>query len=219
MDSFNDKKRSLLIFSPVAIIGAGYLTVRLTGAFLGIWAWLPLALVLWGMFTLMIFWSGGRENIRTWLGMAKGSIGWPILALAISLIPLSLFLHNWNLFTSNLLILAWLIFALINAPLEEFYWRGVLTDSTVKWPGWLSILYSSFFFAINHPLTYGIYSLGNRHPITVVSTFVMGIVWATTYRKTGSLRWAIAAHFLVDLFNLSILTFLNIYVPPSLPGM
>jgi len=134
------------------------------------------------------------------------------------LIPLLLFLLNWSLFDSFVLVLAWFFFALINAPLEEGYWRGLLLDKTAGWPGWLSVLYSSFFFALNHPLTFGVHSIANRHPVTLVSTFIMGAAWAVVYRRTGSLRWPVIAHVLVDLFNLSVLAFLNIYIPAALPG-
>jgi len=80
------------------------------------------------------------------------------------------------------------------------------------------VLYSSFFFATNHPLTVGVHSIANRHPAVLISTFVMGLVWAVVYHKTQSLRWTIFGHFLTDLLNLSIPAFLNIVVPPGLPA-
>lgn len=216
--SDNTKLRQhLILLSPLAVIATGNIIARLTGSVLGVWSWIPLTLALWGMFALLITWGGGRESIRRWSRPPQGAWGWSILAIVVGLIPLPLFLLNWKLFDSVWLGLAWLIFALINAPLEEGYWRGLLLDRTIGWPGWLSILYSSFFFAINHPLTFGVQSIANRHPVTLISTFVMGLVWAIVYRKTGSLRWVVIAHILVDLFNLSILAFLNLYVPPSLP--
>lgn len=206
-----------VVFSPVGIVAIGFVIANLTGLFLGIWAWIPIALSMWSMFVLVIIWSGEAGSMRQWLSKPREAAGWSAVALAIGLIPLPLFLQNWQLFSSPGLILAWLIFALINAPLEEFYWRGTLSDRTTHWPGWASVLYSSFFFAINHPISYGVYSSANRHPATVISTFIMGIVWAVVYRKTRSLRWVILAHFLVDLFNLSILAFLNLYIPPGQP--
>lgn len=218
MKSPRINKDILFKISPILVIVLGHLTVRLCGSLLGVWVWLPLALVLWGMFALLIFWNGGWEKFKGWIGRPGGSIGWSILALSIGLIPLPLFLLNWRLFTAPWQVIIWMIFALVNAPLEEGYWRGVLTDATSKGPGWLGVLYSSFFFAANHPLTYGVYSQGNRHPVTFISTFVMGVAWAWVYRKTGSLRMPILAHILVDLFNLSILAFLNIYVPTGIPG-
>jgi membrane protease YdiL (CAAX protease family) len=211
-------RQRLILLSPLAVIAIGHVTARLAGSVLGVWAWIPLTLSLWAMFALLIGWGGGREAIQQWSRPPQGAWGWSVLAIVVGLIPLPLFLLNWELFDSAWLGLAWLIFALVNAPLEEGYWRGLLVDKATGWPGWLIVLYSSFFFAINHPLTFGVFSIANRHPITTISTFIMGVVWAIVYRKTGSLRWAVIAHLLVDLFNLSILAFLNVYVPPSLPG-
>jgi membrane protease YdiL (CAAX protease family) len=173
--------------------------------------------VVWGMFAFMIAWGGGREGIRRWLQSPQGAWGWSVLAVVVGLIPLSVFIQDWKLFPSVWMVLAWLLFALINPPLEEGYWRGLLLDNTARWPGWLGVVYSTFFFAINHPLTIGLYSIANRHPAVFISTLVMGLVWAVVYRKTHSLRWTIFAHMLTDLLNLSILAFLNIVVPPNWP--
>jgi membrane protease YdiL (CAAX protease family) len=211
----SEVRKRVILLSPLGIIAAGYLAARLAAVVFGIWGWIPGTLIVWGMFVLMMAWGGGREAIGRWLRAPQGGGGWSVLAVVVGLIPLNVFILNWKLFPSVWIVLAWLLFALINPPLEEGYWRGLLLDNTTSWPGWLGVLYSSFFFAINHPLTVGVYSIANRHPAVLVSTFVMGLVWAVVYRKTQSLRWTIFGHFLTDLLNLSILAFLNIVVPPS----
>lgn len=214
--SGQDRQR-LILLSPLVIIAVGRSIAYLAGVMLGIWVWIPMVLAVWGIFALMIAWGGGREAIRRWLRAPQGAWGWSVLAVVVGLIPLSVFILHWKLFPSVWIILAWLLFALINPFLEEGYWRGLLLDNTTSWPSWLGVLYSTFFFAINHPLTLGVYSIANRHPAVLISTVVMGLAWAVVYRKTHSLRWTIFAHTLTDLLNLSILTFLNIVVPPSLP--
>jgi membrane protease YdiL (CAAX protease family) len=213
----SQNRQRLILLSPVVIIAVGYAVAQLAGVVFGIWVWIPMTLVHWGMFAVMIAWGGGREAIRRWLQKPQRAWGWSVLAIVVGLIPLSIFIQNWKLFPSVWLVLAWLLFALINPFLEEGYWRGVLLDNTKPWPGWVGVLYSTFFFAINHPLTIGVYSIANRHPAVLISTFVMGLAWAVVYRKTQSLRWPIVGHVLTDLLNLSVLTFLNIVVPPSLP--
>jgi membrane protease YdiL (CAAX protease family) len=210
-------RQRLILLSPLLIIAVGYAVARLCGVIFGVWIWIPKTLLVWGMFAFMIAWGGGREAIRRWSRASQGAWGWAVLAIAVGLIPIGVFILNWKLFPSAWLVLAWLLFALINPFLEEGYWRGLLLDNTKHWPGWLGVLYSTFFFAINHPLTIGVYSIANRHPATLISTFVMGLAWAVVYRKTQSLRWPIVGHVLTDLLNLSVLTFLNIVVPPSLP--
>lgn len=212
----SQNRQSLILLSPLAIIAVGYLIARIGRGIFGIWVWIPMILVVWAMFGFMIAWGGGPVAMRHWLQTPQGAWGWTVLAVGVGLLPLSVFISGWKLFPSVWIVLAWLLFALINPLLEEGYWRGLLLDNTKNWPGWLGVLYSTFFFAIHHPLTIGIYSIANRHPAVFISTFIMGLVWSVVYRKTHSLRWTIIAHMLVDLLNLSILAFLNIVVPPSL---
>ncbi|MBL8076715.1 MAG: CPBP family intramembrane metalloprotease [Anaerolineales bacterium] len=157
--------------------------------------------------------GGGKEAVHRWLRPPRGAWGWSALAILVGLIPLQLFLQNWKLFDSFDLVLLSLLLIVINPFLEEGYWRGLLLDQMQAWPGWLSVVYSSFFFAIDHPLTFGVFSIANRHPVTFISTFIMGVVWAIAYKKTGSLRWLIVGHLLVDIFNLSVLAILNVFVP------
>ena len=215
--SDNKVRQCVILLSPLGIIAIGHLVARFAVIYLGVWAWLPLQLTLWSMFAWLIAWGGGRESIQRWLLPPHGAWGWSALAVLVGTIPLQLFLQNWKLFDSIGLVLLSLLLIVINPFLEEGYWRGLLLDQSKAWPGWLSILYSSFFFAVDHPLTFGVFSIANRHPITTISTFIMGVVWAIVYKKTGSLRWLIFSHLLVDLFNLSILALLNVFVPSGLP--
>ncbi len=213
----SQNRHRLILLSPLVIIAVGYLVVHIAKGVFGMWVWIPMTLIVWAMFGFMISWGAGREIIRRWLQPAQGAWGWSALAIVVGFIPLSVFVSGWNLFPSVWMVLAWLLFALINPLLEEGYWRGLLLDNTKNWPGWLGVLYSTCFFAIHHPLTVGIYSIANRHPVVLISTFTMGLVWAVVYQKTHSLRWTILAHMVVDLLNLSVLAFMNIVVPPKLP--
>ncbi len=213
------KSRQLfVVLSPVGIIALGHLTALFAGSVLGVWAWVPLNLVFWSLFALMIGFSGGKESIQHWVRAPQGAWGWSAIALVVGLIPLPIFLLNWRLLSPIWIWLPWLLFALINPFLEEGYWRGVLLDATSRWPSWLSVLYTSLLFALNHPLTLGVNSIANRHPATFISTLIMGVVWALVYRKTKSLRFPVFAHVLVDLLNLSVPVFLNLYSPPMLPA-
>lgn len=213
-------KRTLLIrLSPLIIIAVGHLTARIAVLFLDVWAWIPVVIVLWILFAGFVTWGDGWKSLGKWLQPSQGKRRWIwiLLALIVAFLPFQLMLANLQLFNAAWLVVVWLLFAVINAPLEEFYWRGLLLDHMRDWPRWTSILFTSFFFTINHPLTLGVFSIANRHPATLISIFILGVVWAVVYLRTNSLRWVIASHFLIDIFNLSILTFLNIYVPPPLP--
>lgn len=140
---------------------------------------------------------------------------WATLALLVGFIPLPIFLLNWKLLLPLELLLPWLLFGLVNPWIEEGYWRGLLLDASEGWPIGLRVAYTAGAFAISHPLMFGVNSVGVRSPEVLISTFVMGAVWAVVYLKTKSLRWCIASHMLVDLLSLSVPVFMNVYVPPG----
>jgi hypothetical protein len=199
------------------VIALGHATARLAAAALGpdlqIWAWIPVTLVQWTCFALFVVHGAGRDGVDRWLRTPGGGARSAAIALAVGLIPLPILLLNFRLLDSAPLILMWLAFAAINPFFEEGYWRGLLLDRTSRWPTWLSIPLSSALFAANHPLSYGVISIANAHPATLVSTFIMGVGWSVVYRRSGSLRWPIAAHAVTDLCNLAVLTFMNLYAP------
>jgi uncharacterized protein len=56
-------------------------------------------------------------------------------------------------------------------------------------------------------------SIGVASTEVLVSTFVMGAIWAVVYLRTRSLRWCVASHVLVDLLSLSVPVFMNQFVP------
>lgn len=83
-------------------------------------------------------------------------------------------------------------------------------------PKWFAILYTTILFVISHPLMWGVFSYANKSYHLYIYLSVAGIVWAITYLKTKSLRFVILSHFIVDMGNMSVLTFLNIYLPPTM---
>jgi hypothetical protein len=209
----NKSSKRLIMLSPFVVIAIGHLTIQVTGIWLGVWAWVPFILVFWAILSLLIVRYGGREAIKRWLSRSRGSWIWRLLAVAVGLIPLLIFLQNWHLLSPLWVWLPWLLFGLINPWFEEGYWRGLLLDAAEDFPAWAGVLYSSVMFAVSHPLMLGVYSIAHREPALLISTFVMGVCWAIIYRRTGSIRWTIFSHTLVDLLALSVAVFLNLYVP------
>ena len=106
----------------------------------------------------------------------------------------------------------WILFSLINTFFEEIYWRGFLLENTFK-SKILSSIYSTALFVISHLFIWGIFSFGNRNIFTIISLIIMGVVWCIVKNKTKSLRWNIVSHIMVDIFNLSVFVFLNLYIP------
>lgn len=83
-------------------------------------------------------------------------------------------------------ILLWFVLIPITASfLEEVIWRGY-TIPRLRGT-WRSILFSSLSFALFH---------GIFNPLVLVATFVQGVVWGWTYRRTESTVPGMVLHFL-----------------------
>lgn len=212
----HSRQRTLLLVSPLIVISLGFGTATVFGSLIGEWAWIPLALVYWGAMAAVVLWFRGTTSLRKrWLGKPTRMNVWTILSLVLSLVPLSILAMHAHLFDSVWLIVFWLLFALINPWFEEFYWRGLLLDA-LPFARWLNVIISTALFVLSHPLMWGVFSLGNRSWHVFLFLGVIGVLWAVTYYTTRSLRWVIVSHLIVDIGNLSVLVFLNIYVPPGM---
>jgi uncharacterized protein len=203
-------KRKIVIGSPFIIILINYAIAIVFGNIVGKWTFIPIILVEWCLFMFFVLRFGGTVSIKNWLKKPSGNVGWKVLALLSGIIPLPIFLMHFGLLNSWEIWLPWILLALINPWIEEFYWRGLLSDYTKEWNAWIAVIFSSLLFAGNHAV-FGVNSELLRGFETVISTFVMGVIWAVVYRKTNSLRWLILAHFLVDCFSLSAPSFLDLY--------
>ena len=182
-------------------------------SFIDEWAFIPLAFIYWAVTFAISYKYLGKEAIIGLFAKSERKIIWFILCLVVGLIPLPIMLMNLGLITSPVVIVLWLMFAVINPVFEQIYWRGFLLTA-LPFPKKLSALYSTFFFVLSHPLMWGVFSIANRSWMTWASLFLMGTVWSATYLKTKSLRWCLASHILVDVFNMSVFVFLNLYIPP-----
>jgi uncharacterized protein len=211
--TFFNRERIEILLSPIFVILIGHVTARVAGHFLGAWAWLPLTLVFWSTIGVVSYRYGGFRGWRDRLGNSRGSWRWAALALLVGLLPLPLFLMHWRLLLSLDLFILWLIFGLMNPWIEEGYWRGLLLEATNGLPTAMRVFYTAGVFAISHPLMFGVNSIGVASTEVLVSTFVMGAVWAVVYLRTRSLRWCVASHVLVDLLSLSVPVFMNQFVP------
>jgi membrane protease YdiL (CAAX protease family) len=208
-------RRTLILLSPIAVILVGTTVIRLAQVSLGVWAWLPWILVYWGLIFVLVIIGAGTSAIKRWMGPPNGSWLWSALALLLALPALTLFVTSSHLLKPLQVWVPWLVVALVNPFLEEWYWRGLLLDTAQPWPSWLAIGTTSLLFSLNHLLGIGVTSLGGRHPMLLINTFVLGVIFAVIYKKTNSLRWLIVSHVVTDLLGLSVPVFLNLWVPPT----
>ena len=203
-------KKNIVLASPFLIIAINFGIAFLFGNIIGKWAFMPIILIEWCLFLFFVLKYTKKETRKQWLQKPKKSFGWNILALFIGILPLPLFLMHYDTLKVWQVWLPWILLALINPWLEEFYWRGLLFNYTKSWSKWATIIFTSLLFALNHAV-FGINSELNSGITVIISTFVMGLIWGFVYKKTNSLRWIILSHLLVDLFNLSAASFLDLY--------
>lgn len=205
--------RLLAALSPVLLIGICAAAQHVFGALLDIWAWVPTMLVFWALIAISIKWFVGAHAIAQWLQPAQGARFWGAIGLGVGLLSLHGFLSHWQILRDPLILSFWLAFALVNPWFEEAYWRGLLMDATRSWGAFPSIAYSAAWFALSHPLIWGVHSIAMRQWPVVLALLFVGVIWGLVYRRTHSLRWTIAGHMLANLLGLAIPVLLNVYNP------
>lgn len=206
-------KSQWIILSPILVVIGCHLSARIGMFFIGKWAFIPVVLTMWVMGLFFLKLGSTNHSLSKWLSKVPGKFGWKFLVLLVGLLPITLFLSYWELLLSWEIFIPYLILALINPFIEEFYWRGLLLDHTQHWKKWQAVLYSTFIFALNHPMSFGMFSELNWGFSVFISTFIMGIIWSVGYQKIGSLRWMVFSHFLVDSLNVSVPAFLDLFKP------
>lgn len=84
-----------------------------------------------------------------------------------------------------------ILFVVIGAPLiEEYVFRKLLVDRTVRYGQGVAILLSGLMFGLYH---------GNLGQI--VYAFALGMFWAFIYLKTGKIRYTIILHMFVNFMG------------------
>ena len=205
--------RFYALLSPVLLVAICAGVQLVAGKLMGAWAWVPTMLCFWAV---IAWFTRGFSGYAAALGrFKKGSRGvvWPVIAVAAGLLSLHGFLQHWTLLSEPHLVIAWLVFALVNPWFEESYWRGLLMDATASWGKLWSLLYSTVWFAASHPLIWGIHSLPLRKPEAVAALLLVGLLWGLAYQRTGRLRWCVVGHMLANLLGLAALVLLNLYDP------
>ena len=204
-----DKKStgSFFIFSPVVVLLITQATAILFGRYLNTLVYIPIILIYWAALVFILF-KYGTGDIRKWLQKPQGHWIWIIIAVLVGFSSLPLFLGHYQLFGDLSILIPTVVFFLINPWLEEFYWRGLLLDITAKWPGWVSLLYSSIFFTLWHS-AFAWYSDGARNLPFYLAVLVLGLVMALVYKNTKSVWLTVISHMMINILNMSIPTLLN----------
>ena len=206
-------ERLLYFCSPLLLLAVCIPAQYVSGPLLGRWAWVPTMLLFWATITAIIIWLKGRSAFRDWLQPSQASVLWPVLAVIAGLFSLPGFILHWQLILEPAVFIAWLSFGLINPWFEEAYWRGLLIDSTKAWGGILSVIYSSVWFALSHPLIWGIHTRIMCEWPVIIGLLFVGLIWGTVYYRSRSIRWTIIGHMLANLLGMAAVILLNLYDP------
>jgi membrane protease YdiL (CAAX protease family) len=212
-------RQLMVIASPILVVLIGHFAARFFLASLGQWAWVGSSLVYWGSMGLLVWALADRGALRRWSARSQGSRWWILFALLMGLssFPI-LFLPNMHVLRPWGLVVAWFLFAIVNATCEEGFWRGFLLDETSHWPRAFGVIYSTIFFTLVHPMMLGVFSkiqaFDPAHPTALIPFWIilvlLSLSFSLLYLRTKSLRLPILAHFLVDLGSLSIFLFMNL---------
>lgn len=200
------------VLNGIAVIGIGVLVSFVFSRFIHEWAFIPLALTYWGSILFVTRYK--LTEIRDLFQVRQGSKAIKILTYVPCLFCIVSFVWGLSVISIDpLLCVLTIIFVIVNPIMEELMWRKYMMDHLTYKPVF-KIIISTVLFTISHPLMWGIFSVTIRSTIMIVPLLVMGIIWGISYDKLKSIKHCIIAHGIVDLFNLSIWVFLNLFIPP-----
>jgi membrane protease YdiL (CAAX protease family) len=202
----------LVVVSPFPLI-AVCRSIELLETPLGTWVWVPAMLVFWFAIAVLVRYGGSSEALACWLRTPRRPGSWCGLAVAVGLLSLPEFIGHWRVLLNPGVMIAWVLFALVNPLFEEAYWRGLLLDATASWRTVPAVAYSAFLFAASHPLIWGVRSEALRDLRVVPVLAMIGVVWAMAYRRTGSLVCSVVGHACANLLGMSVPLLLNLYSP------
>ncbi|MGF7143335.1 hypothetical protein HNQ56_001758 [Anaerotaenia torta] len=205
-----EKKHIKIILLSIAIIAIGFIVAVTANHIIGEWAFIPLAIVYWASIFIVV--KPTKKKLTEIFRYPLKSSRYVLLAFVPVLFCIVSFAWGIQYISGVVLILLWILFAIVNPIAEEMFWRGYLLDN-LSWKPAIKILFSSALFLLSH-MMWGVFSITIRSYIMIMPLLIMGITWGYVYHKTKNLKWCIIAHFFVDIMNLSIWVFLNIYIPP-----
>ena len=105
------------------------------------------------------------------------------------------------------------LYALVNATLEEVFWRGLFV-SQFRGNPWLAVVYPGVMFGIWQLVPWALFSSWLRpSPLLVLAVSIsVGLLFGWVAQRTGSIRWTTMAHVLANLSGIGALL---IFAPPG----
>jgi membrane protease YdiL (CAAX protease family) len=128
---------------------------------------------------------GNLKKNTLYVVAGLGAIFVTLMILSVVFLSLGISDHQNVVDVANALPLSVLLLAIVFAPIsEEFFFRAFLTDK-------IGIIPSSIIFGVFH-FAYG-------SVVEIVGAFLIGIILATAYKRSGSIIPSIAIHLIYNL--------------------
>lgn len=202
---------SRIILSPVIVLVITQVIAIVFGKYLGTQVYIPVILIYWLTLAAILL-KFGTGKIKSWLKAPEWSLGWTTLAVIIGFSSLPIFIKYFSVLGSASVLIPTIIFFTINPWLEEFYWRGLLLDTTSHWSPIASTLYSSILFTLWHT-AFVWQSEATRNLPFFISVLFLGSIMVLLYKKTKSLWLCIVSHMFINMLNMSIPILQNMIQP------
>ena len=206
-------KKGIAYISPLLILIVNYFVSRLLYPVMGNWSWVIILPIYYALIFLVITITGEIHNYKCWFKKSEGKIRWRVICVVFfSIFSLPVFFMNSNKLDTVLIVFLSIIYSIINPFFEELYWRRFLLTK-IKAKKWLLVLFSTLLFTLNHPIALATLNTTFIEPGFIFITFMFGVIWCVLFLKTNSLRWNYVTHVMVNFASLSVLVFLNLFVP------
>lgn len=216
---FSESAQRLLLLSPIVLLAVMYGVFRATTAALGTQRGFVAAfLVYWAIWGVAVpLWFLGRDGFVDLFRPARRP-GTPatlvtLLALALPVAVGFLFVFPSLYYSTDRLLLVFAVYAIINGMLEEVYWRGLFVRAFPR-DGLCGFLYPAAAFGAWHLVVLSMSGLWP--PLAPQYAFLfaaaLGLLYAWVVAVTGSIRWAVASHVLLNLSGVGALI---IFLPLS----
>lgn len=120
----------------------------------------------------------------------------PITSLLITITIILLLINTNYKFHQKETILFYIFYIFISSPVQEFLYRGALT----KMLDYLKIKDTNklFFTSTLYSFVHVIY----KNPLTLILTFIMGIIWHQNYKKTNNLIGVSISHAILGVLTI-----------------
>lgn len=209
-------KKIFLIFLPALLLISTYYAytcfVQLWGLKVGylsgfIFYWLFWCLII----PYCVIGKGGVKDILRSSPLTNGKRQWiNILLLLIPPLLAILFgpFMGRILKTTFFIGILSLVIAVVNAVSEEILWRGVYIK---VFPGkyFLGYIYPAIGFAVWHLVPNTVYTSSYGVVPFIMSALLIGLCWGFVAFRTGSIRWVIISHIILDFSGLGALFYFS----------